>query len=152
MRAHGLRLRATLESRSHGFATAIETSREALVCAAGEPSLAAAIDLDAAFYLVGSAMSAAALRHAEAAVGRAELPGGDRGVLADALAVASMVSFLNGDGLATERLDRALSAGGPGPAAAGLHLAAADRGPAADVDRAWARGGGDAGGPARRAP
>jgi DNA-binding CsgD family transcriptional regulator len=50
-----------------------------------------------------------ALRHAEAAVGRAELPGGDQGVLADALAVAAMVSFLNGDGVATERLDRALS-------------------------------------------
>jgi DNA-binding CsgD family transcriptional regulator len=48
------------------------------------------------------------VRHAEAAVGRAELPGGDQGVLADALAVASMVSFLNGDGLPSERLDRAL--------------------------------------------
>ena len=108
VRAHGLRLRATLESRSHGFATAIATSREALVCAAGEPSLAAAIDLDAAFYLVGIGDVGGGLRHAEAAVGRAELPGGDRGVLADALAVASMVSFLNGDGLATERLDRAL--------------------------------------------
>jgi len=44
-----------------------------------------------------------------AAVGRAELPGGDRGVLADALAVATMVTFLNGDGLASERLDRALA-------------------------------------------
>jgi DNA-binding CsgD family transcriptional regulator len=109
VRAHGLRLRATLESRSHGFATAIETSREALVAAAGQPSLAAAIDLDAAFYLVGIGDVGGGLRHAEAAVGRAELPGGDRGVLADALAVATMVSFLNGDGLATDRLDRALA-------------------------------------------
>jgi DNA-binding CsgD family transcriptional regulator len=108
VRAHGLRLRATLESRSHGFSTALATSREALVAAAGEPSLAAAIDLDAAFYLVGMGDVGGALRHAEAAVGRAELPGGDQGVLADALAVASMVSFLNGDGLPTERLDRAL--------------------------------------------
>ena len=56
----------------------------------------------------GWATSAGGLHHAEAAVGRAELPGGDRSVLADALAVAVMVSFLNGDGLATERLDRAL--------------------------------------------
>ncbi|HTU97604.1 MAG TPA: LuxR family transcriptional regulator [Solirubrobacteraceae bacterium] len=108
VRAHGLRLRATLESRSHGFGTAIATSREALAAAAGEPSLAAAIDLDAAFYLVGVGDVGGGLRHAEAAVGRAELPGGDPGVLADALAVASMVSFLNGDGLATERLERAL--------------------------------------------
>ena len=109
VRAHGLRLRATLESRSHGFTTALETSREALISAAGEPSMAAAIDLDAAFYLVGTGDVGGALRHAEAAVGRAELPGGDQGVLADALAVAAMVSFLNGDGVATERLDRALS-------------------------------------------
>jgi DNA-binding CsgD family transcriptional regulator len=108
VRAHGLRLRATRESRSHGFATALATTREALVAAAGEPSLAAAIDLDAAFYLVGTGDVGGALRHAEAAVGRAELPGGDQGVLADALAVAAMVSFLNGDGLPTERLDRAL--------------------------------------------
>jgi DNA-binding CsgD family transcriptional regulator len=109
VRAHGLRLRATLESRSAGFATALATSREALVAAAGEPSLAAAIDLDAAFYLVGIGDIGDALRHADAAVGRAELPGGDRGVLADALAVSAMVSFLNGDGLSTERLDRALT-------------------------------------------
>ena len=109
VRAHGLRLRATLESRSHGFTTALETSREALISAAGEPSMAAAIDLDAAFYLVGTGDVGGALRHGEAAVGRAELPGGDQGVLADALAVAAMVSFLNGDGVATERLDRALS-------------------------------------------
>lgn len=108
VRAHGLRLRATLESRSHGFATALATSREALVAAAGEPSLAAAIDLDAAFYLVGIGDVGEALRHAEAAVGRAELPGSDPGVLADALAVAAMVTFLNGDGFAAERLDRAL--------------------------------------------
>jgi DNA-binding CsgD family transcriptional regulator len=114
VRAHALRLRATLESRSHGFGTAIETSREALVAAAGEPSLAAAIDLDAAFYLVGIGDVGGGLRHAEAAVGRAELPGGDRGVLADALAVATMVSFLNGDGLAAERLERALALEDPG--------------------------------------
>jgi DNA-binding CsgD family transcriptional regulator len=109
VRAHGLRLRATLESHSHGFGTALQTSREALLAATGEPSLAAAIDLDAAFYLTGMGDVGEALRHAEAAVGRAELPGGDRGVLADALAVATMVTFLNGDGLSTERLDRALS-------------------------------------------
>ncbi len=114
VRAHGLRLRATLESRSHGFATALATSREALLAAAGEPSLAAAIDLDAAFYLVGIGDVGGGLRHAEAAVGRAELPGGDRSVLADALAVSAMVSFLNGDGFSTERVERALSLEDPG--------------------------------------
>ena len=108
VRAHGLRLRATIESRSLGFGTALATSREALAAAAGEPSLAAAIDLDAAFYLVGIGDVGGAMRHAEAAVGRAELPGGDQGVLADALAVAAMVTFLNGDGFAAERLERAL--------------------------------------------
>jgi DNA-binding CsgD family transcriptional regulator len=108
VRAHGLRLRATLESRSDGFATALASSREALLAAGGEPSLAAAIDLDAAFYLVGTGDMGEALRHADAAVGRADLPGGDRSVLADALAVSEMVTFLNGDGLSTERLDRAL--------------------------------------------
>ena len=50
-----------------------------------------------------------ALRHAEAAVGRADLPGGDQGVLGDALAVAAMVAFLNGDGLSSDRLERALA-------------------------------------------
>jgi DNA-binding CsgD family transcriptional regulator len=108
IRAHALRLRATLESRSDGFATAIQTTLEALAAAAGEPALAAAIDLDAAFYLVGLGDAGGALRHAEAAVGRAEL-GGDRGVLADALAVSMMVGFLNGDGLAMERMERALT-------------------------------------------
>ncbi len=108
VRAHGLRLRATLESGSDGFAAALKTSREALAAAAGEPSLAAAIDLDAAFYLVGLGDVGGGLRHAEAAMGRAELPGGDRGVLADALAVVTMVSFLNGDGMSWERLERAL--------------------------------------------
>ncbi|MGZ4169275.1 MAG: AAA family ATPase [Solirubrobacteraceae bacterium] len=107
IRAHALRLRATLESHSAGFSTAIQTTLEALAAAAGEPSLAAAIELDAAFYLVGLGDVGGALRHAEAAAGRAEL-GGERGVLGDALAVAAMVGFLNGDGLATERLDRAL--------------------------------------------
>ena len=109
VRAHALRLRATLESRSDGFSTAIQTTLEALAAAAGEPSLAAAIELDAAFYLVGLGDVGGALRHAEAAVGRADLPGGDQGVLGDALAVAAMVAFLNGDGLSSDRLDRALA-------------------------------------------
>ncbi len=109
VRAHALRLRATLESRSDGFATAIQTTLEALAAAAGEPSLAAAIELDAAFYLVGLGDVGGALRHAEAAVGRADLPGGDQGVLGDALAVAAMVAFLNGDGLSSDRLERALA-------------------------------------------
>ncbi|MFL5859804.1 MAG: LuxR C-terminal-related transcriptional regulator, partial [Solirubrobacteraceae bacterium] len=108
IRAHALRMRATLESRSDGFSVAVQTSLEALEAAVGEPSLAAAIELDAAFYLVGLGDVDGALRHAEAAVGRAELPGGDRGVLADALAVAAMVAFLSGDGLSSERVDRAL--------------------------------------------
>ena len=109
IRAHALRLRATLESRSNGFSTAIQTTLEALAHAAGEPSLAAAIDLDAAFYLVGLGDVGGGLRHAEAAVGRADLPGGDQGVLGDALAVAAMVAFLNGDGLSSDRLERALA-------------------------------------------
>jgi DNA-binding CsgD family transcriptional regulator len=107
VRAQALRLRATLESRSDGFSTAVGTTLEALAAAAGEPSLAAAIELDAAFYLVGLGDVGGGLRHAEAAVGRAEL-GGERGVLADALAVAAMVGFLNGDGLSAERMARAL--------------------------------------------
>jgi DNA-binding CsgD family transcriptional regulator len=109
VRAHALRLRATLESRSDGFSTAIQTTLEALAAAAGAPSLAAAIELDAAFYLVGLGDVGGGLRHAEAAVGRADLPGGDQGVLGDALAVAAMVAFLNGDGLSSDRLDRALA-------------------------------------------
>ncbi len=114
VRARALRLRATLESRSDGFGTALATSREALLAAAGEPSLAAAIDIDAAFYLVGGGDIGGSLRHAEAAVGRAELPGEDPGVLADALAVSAMVSFLNGDGYSAERLQRALTLEDPG--------------------------------------
>ncbi|HEX4009677.1 MAG TPA: AAA family ATPase [Solirubrobacteraceae bacterium] len=109
VRAHALRLRATLESRSVGFSVALETATAALDAAGGDPSLAAAIELDIAFYLVGIGDVGGGLRHAEAAVGRADLPGGDPGVLADALAVVSMVSFLNGDGFSQERLDRALA-------------------------------------------
>jgi DNA-binding CsgD family transcriptional regulator len=108
LRAYGLRLRAALESHSTGFTAALETALEALAAAAGEPSLAAAIELDIAFYLVGVGDVGEGLRHAEAAIGRADLPGGDPGVLGDALAVVTMVGFLNGDGLSWERLDRAL--------------------------------------------
>ncbi|HWD74675.1 MAG TPA: AAA family ATPase [Solirubrobacteraceae bacterium] len=109
LRADALRLRATLESHSESFATALQTATEALAAAGGEPSIAAAIELDIAFYLVALGDVGDALRHAEAAVGRAELPGGDPGVLADALAVVTIVGFLSGDGLSQERLDRALA-------------------------------------------
>ncbi len=109
LRAQALRLRATLESHSESFATALETATAALAAAGSEPSMAAAIELDIAFYLVGLGAVGDALRHAEAAVGRAELPGADPAVLADALAVVTMVGFLNGDGLRQERLDRALA-------------------------------------------
>ncbi len=109
LRAQALRLRATLESHAESFTQALQTATEALASAGGEPSMAAAIELDVAFYLVGLGAVGEALRHAEAAVGRAELPGGDPAVLADALAVVTMVGFLNGDGLRQERLDRALA-------------------------------------------
>ncbi|HWE07927.1 MAG TPA: AAA family ATPase [Solirubrobacteraceae bacterium] len=109
LRARALRLRATLESNSESFPTALLTATEALAAAAGAPSLAAAIELDIAFYLLGLGEMGDALRHAEAAAGRAELPGEDPGVLADALAVVTIVAFLSGDGLAQERLDRALA-------------------------------------------
>jgi DNA-binding CsgD family transcriptional regulator len=108
LRAHGLRLRASLESHHVSFTAALQTALEALAAAGGEPSLAAAIELDVAFYLVGVGDVGGALRHAEAAIGRADLPGGDPGVLGDALAVVTMVGFLNGDGLSWERLERAL--------------------------------------------
>lgn len=108
LRAHALRLRATLESHSDSFPVALQTTTEALEAAGGEPSVAAAIELDVAFYWVAMGEVDTALRHAEAAVGRAEL-GGDPGVLADALAVVTMVGFLAGDGLSQERLERALA-------------------------------------------
>lgn len=109
LRAHGLRLRATLESQSESFTVGVETATQALAFAAGDPSLAAAIELDIAFYLVGIGDVGGSLRHAEAAVGRAELPGSDPAVLADALAVVTMVSFISGDGISTDRLQRALA-------------------------------------------
>ena len=108
LRAHGLRLRASLEWRVEGFATAMSTALQALEAAASDPSIAAAIELDIAFYLVGLGDIGGALRHAEAASGRASLPGGDPGVVGDALAVVTMVGFLNGDGITQERLARAL--------------------------------------------
>jgi DNA-binding CsgD family transcriptional regulator len=109
VRAEGLRLRATLESREQGFTVALQTATEALDAAAGDPGAAAAIELDVAFFLVAVGAVGDALRHAEAAMGRAELADRDSGVLADALAVVTMVGFLAGDGLAQERLDRALA-------------------------------------------
>ena len=108
LRAHGLRLRASLQWRTDGFAAAMVTAREALAAAASDPSIAAAIELEIAFYLVGLGDVGGALQHAQAASGRASLPGGDPGVVGDALAVVTMVSFLNGDGIAHERLARAL--------------------------------------------
>src|ERR1700747_2052955 len=71
--------------------------------------MAPAIELDIAFYLVALGEVGESLRHAEAAVGRAELPGADPAVLADALAVATLVGFLSGDGVWEQRLDRALA-------------------------------------------
>jgi DNA-binding CsgD family transcriptional regulator len=109
VRATALRLRASLESHSDSFSAALASATEALAAAAGDPSAVAVIELDVAFYLVGLGQVGEALRHAETAAGRAELPGGDPGVLADALAVVTMVSFLNGDGIMHERLDRALA-------------------------------------------
>jgi DNA-binding CsgD family transcriptional regulator len=109
LRADALRLRASLESHTDGFTAALQTVTEALDAATGDPTIAAAIELDIAFYMVALGDVGGALRHAEAAVGRAELPGSDPGVVADALAVVTMVAFLAGDGLAQERLERALA-------------------------------------------
>lgn len=108
LRAHGLRLLASLQWHTEGFSPALATATEALSAAAGEPAIAAAIELEIAYYLVALGDVGGALRHAEAASGRASLPGGDPGIVGDALAVTIMVSFLNGDGIAQDRLDRAL--------------------------------------------
>lgn len=106
--ALALRLRATLQCHTVSFSAALQTATEALA-RAGDPATAAAIELDIAFYLLGLGDLAAGLRHAEAVADRAEGPGGDPGVLGDALAVATMIAFLSGHGLSEERLARALA-------------------------------------------
>lgn len=109
VRARGLRLRAVLESQTDGFSRALQTVLQGIDAAAGQPGLQAALDLDAAFYLVGLGDIGSGLRHAESAVGRAELARGSTGTLGDALAVVTMVGFLSGEGLSPQRLERALA-------------------------------------------
>ena len=106
--ARGLQLLGQLSSRRSGFAEALATSLQALEAAANDQRLRAEIELDVAFYCVSLGDLPGAEPHARAAVELAE-PLDDDGLIADALAVLTMVDFLLGRGLSETRMVQALA-------------------------------------------
>lgn len=108
VRAQALQLAAQLRSRRGNFTEALELAGAALAAAGAEPALRATIELDLVYCAVSLGDVAGAEPHARAAVADAETAGDD-GVLADALAVLTMVEFLSGRGLDDERMARALA-------------------------------------------
>jgi DNA-binding CsgD family transcriptional regulator len=120
VRAQALQLTAVLKSNTESFSAALAAALAGLVAARHDRALRAAIDLDVAFYLVGLGDIDGAESHAAAAARAAEVPSaqGDgspaqSALLADALAVLTMVQFLGGRGLDGDRLDRAIALEGP---------------------------------------
>ena len=120
MRAKALQLAAMLKSNTDSFSAALDAALAGLAAARHDRALRAAIDLDVAFYLVGLGDIDGAESHAAAAVRAAEhFPGpvdqaaARSALLADALAVLTVVRFLRGGGLDRERLDRAVGLEGP---------------------------------------
>ncbi len=127
VRARALQLSAGLKSNTQSFGAALDAALAALAAAPHDRALRAAIDLDVAFYLVGLGDIAGAESHAAAAARAAETTWAQgagsavhTALLADALAVLTVVHFLGGRGLDRERLDRALALEGPRPTRSGF--------------------------------
>jgi DNA-binding CsgD family transcriptional regulator len=127
VQAPALQLAAVLKSNTESFSAALEAALAGLAAARHDRALRAAIDLDVAFYLVGlgdvtgaESHAAAAVRAAEATPGQGDGSPAQLALLADALAVLTMVQFLGGQGLDRDRLDRAVALEGPRRARSGF--------------------------------
>lgn len=113
LRAHALRLLGQLHARRSSFAEAVElmlAAREAT--GAADRTLAAEIELDLAFFCSNVGDFPGGDGHARAAVELAEAAGDD-GLLASALAVRTVTTFLCGRGLAESDLRRAMALADP---------------------------------------
>ncbi len=126
VRARALQLAAMLKSNTETFTAALDAAQAGLAAAPHDRALRAAIDLDVAFYLVGLGDVAGAESHAAAAARAAEGPSGGAGrpaarpaLLADALAVLTVVQFLGGRGLDRDGSTAHWPWRGPGPPARG---------------------------------
>jgi DNA-binding CsgD family transcriptional regulator len=111
-RAEALQLLALLKSRTESLMTAFAIACESLEAAGNDNRLRAAIELDITFYAVSTGDVAGGLPHAQAAVAHARATGDDE-LQASALAVATMVQFLCGQGLDSAQLDEALALDDP---------------------------------------
>lgn len=108
VRAAALALSGQLAARRSSYIEAAEVSSAALELAGVDHRLRASIELDLVYCTISVGDLAGAQSHARAAVEHAELAGED-GMTADALAVLTLADFLGGEGLAEERLVRALA-------------------------------------------
>lgn len=108
LRASALQLAAQLSARRSNFTEAAGLATAALDCAGEDDRLRAGIRLDLVYCAVSLGDLAVAEVQARAAVRDAKAAG-DKGVLADALAVVTMAEFLGGRGFARDRLETALA-------------------------------------------
>lgn len=107
-RARALQLAGQLCGRRSNFGAAREQALAALALAGDDAALCASIECDLAFCAVSLGELPAAQPHARAAV-RAAGSAADRGLEAGALAVAAMIEFLLGGGVAQDDVERALA-------------------------------------------
>lgn len=111
-RALALRLVGQLHARRSSFGEAVELLTAARAAAADDAALAAEIELDLAFHRSNIGDFATGEVHARAAVPLAEAAGSD-GLLACALAVRTVITFLRGGGIAEADLAGALRLADP---------------------------------------
>jgi DNA-binding CsgD family transcriptional regulator len=117
LRARALQLLAQLRARLSNFSEAFELAAAALEVAGNDQRLRAAIELDLVYCAVSLGDVPKAEPHARAAMSHAQATGED-GILADALAVLTMLDFLAGRGVERGRLVRALALEDPAGASA----------------------------------
>jgi DNA-binding CsgD family transcriptional regulator len=107
-RARPLQLLGQLRGWSASFPEALAFALEALDAAGGDASLRAEIELDIVFCCVSMGDFPQADAHARAAVVQGEKAGVD-GLLAQALAIISIIDFFMGRGMSAVRMARALA-------------------------------------------
>jgi DNA-binding CsgD family transcriptional regulator len=107
-RARPLQLLGQLRGWSASFREALAFALEALDAAGGDASLRAEIELDIVFCCVSMGDFPQADAHARAAVVEGEEAGVD-GLIAQALAIISIIDFFMGRGVSTARMERALA-------------------------------------------
>ena len=108
LHAPALHLASNLAARRSNFGQAIELATRAVGLTRDDLELRATIELHLVWCAVSAGDFGSADSHARAAVADAEALGSN-GLIADALAVLTMVEFLCGRGVDRARLDRALA-------------------------------------------